>query len=101
MSLDQPAQTRAPPVTWHAGDRWDDRTDADSVAPETAWAHGQRIDAGGPLRNVDVRLHRDSGTLLLRKGGVIVSIYALDDLQPAVYRAVKHALPDDHGATHE
>ncbi|WP_135302614.1 hypothetical protein [Haloarcula amylovorans] len=84
-----------PFVTAHAADRWDERTAPDSVAPETAWAHAQRIDAGGPFRSVDVRLHHGSETLLLREHGAITSVYQLNRLTPKQYHAVKHALPFD------
>lgn len=95
MSLDQSAQT-SPFVTGHAGDQWDARTDADSVAPETAWEHGQRIDANGPPPHADeIRLHHDSRALLLRRGPVVTTVLPIDDLTESKYHAVKHALPDD------
>lgn len=95
MSLDS-AQSQTPPVTYHAGDRWDQRTDPDSVAPETAWTHGQRITVGSqPIRADEVRLHHSSETLLLRQASMITTVYSLDELTNETYHAIKHALPDD------
>ena len=89
-------QDATPGVTEHAGDRWDQRTDCGSVAPETAWGHGQRIAVGSqPIRADEVRLHHDSRALLLREGGMIMTVYTLDELSSEVYHAIKHALPDD------
>lgn len=82
-----------PFVTGHAGDRWDDRTRDDSVAPETAWEHSQRIRAGGPFHGADeVHYHQETGTLLLRKASTLMTVYDVDELQPDAYHAVKHAL---------
>lgn len=82
-----------PILTRHAGDQWDTRTQDDSVAPETAWDHGQRIQAGAPFHGVDeVRYHRATGTLLLRKASTLMTVYDVDELQPDAYHAVKHAL---------
>ena len=88
----------SPPVTFHAAVQWVTRADDPSVSPGTAWLNATRIDAGGPLLNVDVRLHHASRTLLLSDAGCITTVYALDELREDVYHAVKHALPED---THE
>jgi len=86
----------SPPVTRHAAQRWSERTERASVAPGTAWLHATRIDAGGPLRNVDVRHHQSTGTLLLSETSWITTVYTVDELTDAQYHAVKHALPENH-----
>lgn len=85
-----------PVVTGHVEhDRWDDRSSGDWTVQE-AWAHGQRIDAGPPLHNVDeVRLHRGSGTLLLREASCIASVYDLQNLEPRYVTAIAHALEEE------
>ena len=96
MSLNTSARA-SPAVTKHAGNRWDQRTDPGSVAPETAWQYGQRISVGSqPICADEVRLHWSSGTLLLRKAGTITTVYTLDELTPETYHAIKHTLPDDY-----
>jgi|AntRauTorckE6833_2_1112554.scaffolds.fasta_scaffold04487_6 hypothetical protein len=84
-------------VSEHALDRWDERTDPTSVAPETAWKHGQRVAVTAPFQAVDeVRYHRASGTLLLYRAPTINTVYDVDELSGRAYHAVKHALPEDH-----
>jgi|GEM_PF-1674436 len=91
--------TGAPPVTEHAANRWDTRTDPASVAPETAWAHAQRVRAAErPTGTDEVRFHAPSGALLLRCGTSIVTVLdATDDnLRRDVQQAVAPLLERDH-----
>lgn len=79
----------SPWVTRHAASRWDDRTPAGSVAPETAWRHAQRVDARPPLQSFDeVRVHQAAGAVLLRRNYHIETVYDLDDLEPRYRRAL-------------
>jgi len=97
MSFETEPVQDSPPVTSHAALQWHDRATDPSVSPGTAWVHAQRVDASGPLINVEIRLHRESQTLLLFDAGSITTVLALDELREDVYHAVKHALPDDGG----
>lgn len=84
-----------PPVSEHALDRWDERSNPSSVAPETAWRHGQRVAPTGPFRNVDeLRYHRETGTLLLSNGLSLSTVYAVDELDDRQRGAVEHALEE-------
>lgn len=86
-----------PIVTDHALGQWDERSPDDSVAPETAWQQAQKVvPRAGAFYEVDeVRHHRASGTLLLRRGLVLKTVYTTDDLSDEVYHAVKHAIPEE------
>lgn len=69
--------TIEPTLSPHAADRWDERTAPDSVAPETAWHHAERrSDLERPCRADEVRLHRPTGTILVRDGLDIVTVMA-------------------------
>lgn len=83
-------------LTGHLTDgRWEERSTGEWSIRE-AWQHGQRIDAGYPLHNVDeVRLHRGSGTLLLRKGLRLETAYDLEELEPEYVTAIAHALEEE------
>jgi len=77
----------------HAVFRWDERTPADSVAPETAWAHGQRITDLERVTGADeCRYHRPTETVLLRRDRTIVTVL-LVHADPALANAL-----DDAGA---
>lgn len=89
------AATDAPPVSHHAAQRWDQRTAPDSVAPETAWAHGQRINTDRTFRASEVRYHRPTGTLLLHKPPSIMTVLTVEDMTDRQYHAVKHALSQE------
>ena len=89
-----------PPVSEHAADRWDERTDPRSVAPETAWEHAQRLCGAGPIVHVsEVRFHHGTGTLLLYEPPSITTVLAIDEASDELYHAIKHALPDDDRRT--
>ena len=89
-------QADVPPVTKHAADRWDQRTAPDSVAPETAWEHAQRITVPGPVVRADeVRLHGDTGALLLRRGPCIATVLTVTEASDELSHAIEHALPAD------
>lgn len=78
-----------PLVTDHADTRWDERTGADSVAPETAWRHGQRIRAAErPTGTDECRLHHPTRTLLLRQGHRIVTVLSATELPEDVQRTI-------------
>lgn len=89
------ADTATPPVTEHAANRWDERTDSASVAPETAWCHGQRVrSAERPTGTDEVRYHAATGTLLLRCGRCIATVLDVTDdkLRRDVHRTVEPLL---------
>lgn len=91
MSSDVTARAGAgtPIVTGHAAERWDERTPADSVAPEAAWRHGQRIRAAErPTRSDECRLHHPTRTLLLRQGSRIVTVLLSAECTQDVQRAI-------------
>ncbi|QLH81015.1 hypothetical protein [Halosimplex pelagicum] len=98
MSRATAADTGTPPVTEHAADRWDARTDPASVAPETAWRHAQRVRAAErPTGTDEVRFHAPSGALLLRCGTSIVTVLDATDDDPRrdVQQAVAPLLERD------
>lgn len=91
------ATSDVPIVSEHAHDRWDERTNPTSVAPETAWLHAQRVAADGPFLNVDeLRYHRATRTLLLYDSPTITTVYSVDNLTDRAHAAVEHALEDTH-----
>lgn len=78
-----------PLVTAHAAQRWDERTPAAAVAPETAWRHGQRIRAAERPTGMDeCRLHHPTRTLLLRQGLRIVTVLSSAEYTEDMQRAI-------------
>jgi hypothetical protein len=58
----------------HLAMRWDERTDPDAVAPETAWEEASRLRDAEILTGADeCRYHRDTGTILLRNKHTLVT----------------------------
>lgn len=58
----------------HLAMRWDERTSADSVAPETAWEQATRIRDAELLTGADeCRYHQATGTILLRNNHTLVT----------------------------
>ena len=95
MSLRTSTTSPTPYVTEHAADQWDARTDPDSVAPETAWAHSQRVvGAERPTRTDECRLHRPTRTLLLRNGYAVVTVLSESEFDPPVERVVEPLLEE-------
>lgn len=76
-------------MTDHAAyERWDERTPADAVAPETAFEAGEWVDhpelfGAGDLNRVRLYNADEWGAVLLCKGGSIRTVYRV--------RAIKHA----------
>lgn len=62
-------------VTSHAADRWHERTDSPGIGPRGAYIEGTPVPDGSHEFNADeVRHHRPSGTLLLRRGDRLVTV---------------------------
>lgn len=89
-----------PVVSDHAATRWDERTPVDSVAPETAWRDAKAdtaVDAAvnGTIEAYadcdEARYHDPTGTALLRKNAVIVTV--LPNFDPRIKTAVEYAKP--------
>lgn len=58
----------------HLAMRWDERTPADSVAPETAWEQAVRIRDAELVTGADeCRYHEPTGTILLRNDHTLVT----------------------------
>ena len=95
-------QQGEPHLTSHALDRWDSRTDAASVAPETAWLDGVDVDLVTPFFEGrtqphppdEVRFHRPSGALFVRYDASIVTILRADGVDDGAVRAYIHAKAD-------
>lgn len=90
-----------PVVTEHAAQRWDERTPADSVAPETAWKQAEPDDVLDSSiaayiethsECAEARYHSPTGTALLRVGFRIVTVLPRDD--PRIRTALEHVHPD-------
>ena len=103
-AYDEPAEALAgvdlPKVSQHAAQRWDERTPVDSVAPETAWRDAKAetaVDAAvnGTIEAYadcdEARYHDPTGTALLRKNAVIVTV--LPNFDPRIKTAVEYAKP--------
>ena len=60
-------------VSRHAADRWHQRTDSPGVGPIVAWNRAERRDVRD-LNGDEIRYHRASETLLVRKGAVLVTV---------------------------
>lgn len=60
-------------VSRHAADRWHQRTDSPGVGPIVAWNRAERRDVRD-LNGDEIRYHRASETLLVRKGRVLVTV---------------------------
>jgi hypothetical protein len=59
----------------HLAMRWDERTDPDTVAPETAWEEASRLRDVELLTGADeCRYHQDTGTILLRVNHTLVTV---------------------------
>lgn len=81
-------------VRWtrHALDRWDERTPADALAPETAWRVGDEVDHPDVIRTNNgrtpdrARVYREAdwGAVMLvsehRDLDAVVTVYALDSV---------------------
>jgi DNA-binding MarR family transcriptional regulator len=62
-------------VTRHAATRYDERSPATAVAPETAWRRGSRRgDLEREMGCDEVRFHHHSSTLLLRNGSAVITV---------------------------
>jgi hypothetical protein len=103
-AYDEPAEALAkvelPAVSRHAATRWDERTPVDSVAPETAWRDARAESAVDAAVNGTIeayadcdeaRYHEPTGTALLRKDAVIVTV--LPNFDPRIRTAVEYAKP--------
>jgi len=103
-AYDKPAEALAdfdlPVVSQHAAQRWDERTPVDSVAPETAWREAKAENAAEAAVNGTIeayadcdeaRYHGPTGTALLRKNAVIVTV--LPNFDPRIRTAVQQAKP--------
>lgn len=89
-------------VSRHAAIRWDQRTSADSVAPETAWCEARPLSVAQLLRrgnDIDeVRYHDPTGTILLRGFATIVTVLDRDDKRsPELWGAVdrQFSIPEE------
>jgi len=60
-------------VSGHAADRWHERTDSPGVGPIVAWNEAERREVRD-LNGDEIRYHRPSETLLVRKAGVLVTV---------------------------
>lgn len=84
-----PGLPATPLVTGHAAERWDERTPADAVAPETAWRHSQRERSVERRFGADeCRLHHPTRTLLLRVGNSIVTVLSPAEIPEDVLQAL-------------
>jgi hypothetical protein len=84
-----------PHITQHAATRWDARTPADSVAPETAWTLGQHV--AGPERPTgtdECRVHHATRTVLLRCNNCIVTVLSERELGRDAHRHVAPVLEE-------
>lgn len=83
-----------PHVSDHAADRWDERTDDDSVAPEAAWGRAQRV-AGAEhhARADEVRAFAPERVVLLRRGNTILTVLSEGEMDDDLRRAVAPVLP--------
>lgn len=85
----------SPHVTQHAATRWDQRSPADAVAPETAWTIAQRV--AGPERQMggdECRVHHATRTVLLRCNNCIVTVLTEREVDEDVYRHVAPVLAE-------
>jgi len=79
-----------PVVSNHAGKRWDQRTPPDSVSPETAWEHSQRVNGPERLTGTDeARVHLPTQTVLLRSQDCIVTVLSERECSRDVYNYVE------------
>lgn len=82
MAAESPAPERATDiaVSDHAAARWDERTGADSIAPEAAWARAHRCPGVEPrIRGDEARYHPPTDALLLRRIGTIATVIGVAD----------------------
>lgn len=84
----------SPHITAHAADRWDERTAADAVSPETAWHDATRLPDLASDQHDELRVHEPQAVVLARRDAAIVTILATTGpdaqqwLQSHVYRTV-------------
>jgi len=80
----------------HAYDRWHSRSDNPSLDPVVAWINGTPVE-GTDLEGDEVRYHDRTGTLLVRKDVVLVTVIDVDNAVPQTRDAVDDGLRADGG----
>jgi len=89
-----------PYVTQHAAQRWDERSPASSVAPETAWKTGQRTTGVAKRHGTDeCRVHEPTQTVLLRRNYRIVTVLSVRELDQDAYRHVAPVFEESEATT--
>jgi len=74
-------------VTNHAAIRWHQHTSSPGVGPVVAWTQGEPC-SPPTLEADEVRYHRPTDTLLLKKEGVLVTVIDVQTARPAIRSAV-------------
>lgn len=74
-------------VSAHAADRWHQRTDSPGIGPIVAWNEGDRTNVR-TIEGDELRYHRDTETILVRKEQVLVTVIDAATARPAIQRSI-------------
>jgi len=73
----------------HAAYLWTDRSGVGGYGPRVAWFEATVVTEPHGLDADEVRYHRPSGTVLLARNGVLVTVLDIDTAKPALRKAVR------------
>lgn len=76
-------------LTDHAAERWAARSADVDHGPVVAWVEGAPVAEPHGLDADEVRFHRPSGTVLLRRDEAIVTVIDADTAKSALRRALR------------
>ena len=74
-------------ITDHAAERWHERTETPGIGPIVAWNESGRREVS-ELTGDEIRYHRATETLLIRKGGVLVTVIDASTARPNIQREI-------------
>lgn len=74
-------------VTDHAAERWHERTESPGIGPIVAWNESERRDIS-ELSGDEIRYHRATETLLVRKGTALVTVIDVNTARPNLQREI-------------
>lgn len=75
-------------VSSHAAERWHQRTKTPGVGPIVAWNEAERREISD-LDADEIRYHKPTGTLLLKNGGVLVTVIEVATARQPIRKAVE------------
>lgn len=74
-------------VTAHAAERWHERTVSPGVGPIVAWNESERRQVDD-LQGDEIRFHRATDSLLVRKGSRLVTVIYASTARPTIQNEI-------------